>query len=176
MQTVNSLIDEVLQKEGGYVNHPADKGGPTKFGITQATLEDWRGLPVSSLDVQYMSQDEARDIYEARYYVDPGLPALPVMLRPLVFDMAVNHGPVTAIKLLQEVVGRMSGKPMACDGMIGPMTIAACNIAVNVYGHDTVRQLVSRRKAFYQAIVKNNPSQAVFQAGWIKRADSFLTA
>ena len=173
---IAQLIDDVLKKEGGYVNHPADKGGPTKYGITQATLEDWRGLPVSPLDVQHLSKSEASDIYEARYYTDPGVPALPAILRPLVFDMCVNHGPRKAIQMLQDVVGRMSGKTIKQDGVIGPVTVAACNIAVNVYGQDVVRQLVSRRKAFYQAIVDDNPKQAVFLAGWLKRADSFLEA
>jgi lysozyme family protein len=35
---IRRLINDVLAKEGGYVDHPADKGGPTNFGITQATL------------------------------------------------------------------------------------------------------------------------------------------
>ena len=33
---VDVLIDELIEREGGYVNHPADRGGPTRFGITEA--------------------------------------------------------------------------------------------------------------------------------------------
>ena len=29
---VQQLINDVLTKEGGFVDHPFDKGGPTNFG------------------------------------------------------------------------------------------------------------------------------------------------
>ena len=172
--TVDSLINDVLGKEGGYVHHPADKGGPTKYGITQATLGKWCGVPVTERDVRLLSEDHAREIYKSEYLEKPGIYRLPEILQPLVFDMAVNHGPGKAIKLLQEVVDRMSGKTIAHDGKIGKITVAACNIAVNVYGKEVVRQLILRRKDFYRSIVDSDPTQAVFLDGWLNRADSFL--
>ena len=36
MPDIIELIDELIEREGGYVNHPADRGGPTRFGITEA--------------------------------------------------------------------------------------------------------------------------------------------
>ena len=33
---VDRLVDALIEREGGYVDHPADKGGPTCFGITEA--------------------------------------------------------------------------------------------------------------------------------------------
>ena len=33
---VHGLIDALIDREGGFVDHPADSGGPTCFGITQA--------------------------------------------------------------------------------------------------------------------------------------------
>src|SRR3546814_14159705 len=32
----DALIDAVIDREGRYVNHPADRGGPTCWGITEA--------------------------------------------------------------------------------------------------------------------------------------------
>ncbi|MGN6123997.1 MAG: glycosyl hydrolase 108 family protein, partial [Sphingomonas oligoaromativorans] len=32
----SDLIDELIQREGGYSARPADKGGPTRFGISEA--------------------------------------------------------------------------------------------------------------------------------------------
>ena len=33
---IDQLLDELLEREGDYVNHPADRGGPTRYGITEA--------------------------------------------------------------------------------------------------------------------------------------------
>ncbi len=35
--TADQIIEGILGKEGGYVNNPNDKGGPTRWGITQTT-------------------------------------------------------------------------------------------------------------------------------------------
>ncbi|EJY0890163.1 hypothetical protein OE991_005197, partial [Escherichia coli] len=45
MKSKDKIFDEVLGKEGGYVNHPDDKGGPTKWGITEkvARAHGYRG-------------------------------------------------------------------------------------------------------------------------------------
>lgn len=31
---IHDLIEEVIAREGGYSDHPADRGGPTNMGIT----------------------------------------------------------------------------------------------------------------------------------------------
>jgi lysozyme family protein len=33
---VNALIEEVVAREGGYSDHPADEGGATRWGVTEA--------------------------------------------------------------------------------------------------------------------------------------------
>lgn len=49
--TIDDLIDAVIDREGGYVHHPADRGGPTRWGITEAVARqrgwtgDMRGFP-----------------------------------------------------------------------------------------------------------------------------------
>lgn len=58
----------VLAQEGGYADHPYDPGGATNFGITIATLRDWRGRPVSKADVRALGRDEVAAIYRARYW------------------------------------------------------------------------------------------------------------
>ena len=61
---VETMIDEILVKEGGYVNHPADRGGPTNFGITQKTLSRYLEVAVTAEMVKALDVETARDIYE----------------------------------------------------------------------------------------------------------------
>jgi lysozyme family protein len=58
------LITELIEREGReYSNRAADRGGPTKFGVTQKTLSIWRRRPVSALEVEALEEWEARKIY-----------------------------------------------------------------------------------------------------------------
>ena len=171
---IDELIGDVLKKEGGYVNHPADKRGATKYGITIKTLEAWRGKDLTPHDVERMSSQEARDIYHRLYYLNPNINTLPEALQPIVFDMAVNHGCNRAVKIAQKVFNKM-GKPIKIDGSIGAGTVASAKAALNVYGKEVVINIVYARIQFYKDLVFTNPSQSVFLAGWINRAESFLT-
>jgi lysozyme family protein len=71
------MLNDVLQKEGGDVNNSADRGGPTKYGITQATLSKFLERAVTSEDVKNLDIGTARDIYELRYYHQPRIAKLP---------------------------------------------------------------------------------------------------
>jgi lysozyme family protein len=113
--TFDDAITEVLQHEGGYVNHPSDPGSETNHGVTlkvareNGYLGEMRDMPVSV----------AKAIYKARYWDKARCDDLPPELRFDVFDCAVNSGVGTAIKLLQRAL-RVND-----DGQIGPQTIAA---------------------------------------------------
>ncbi|MGZ8164094.1 MAG: glycoside hydrolase family 108 protein [Methylobacter sp.] len=170
---VKTMIADIIRIEGGYVNHPNDKGGPTQYGVTLKTLEAWRNEDLEARDVQLLSKSEAAEIYEANYYLQPGINHLPESLQPVVFDMAVNMGPLRAIKLMQQVIHKM-GTPITIDGHIGPRTRQSAVIACNVYGSEVLRQICALRKDCYREIAAHDPSQRVFLAGWIKRSDLFL--
>ena len=175
MTIIEKLIAEVLKKEGGFVNHPADKGGATKYGITRATLSNYLGRKCDIDDIESITKNTASDIYEHRYFIDTGINRLPESLMPLMFDMAVNHGVSKAIKLLQEELIDFNCEVGNVDGVIGQRTIAAAKSVMGC-SHNTlfINALVERRLAFYQAIVDAHPSQEVFLKGWQARARSFL--
>ena len=170
--TVDDLIDELLGREGGYVNHPDDRGGPTKYGITQATLSAWLRRDVTAADVRNMGEQTARDIYEQRYYLDPKINLLPEVLRPVVFDWGVNSGPARAIEELQETLDAL-GYPCTADGVIGPETIRQAAAAAKDLGPKLVNRYCDRREAFYYGLVAQRASQQVFLRGWLNRAREF---
>jgi len=172
--TIDEMINEVLRKEGGFVNHPADRGGPTKFGITQATLSRFLEKAATVDDVRLLDIETARDIYELRYYHQPRIDKLPEAIQPFVFDCAVNHGPRRAIQFVQTVCNEAKLGPLAVDGFMGPKTKAVADACYAAMQGWLLLALIQERKMFYLTIVANDESQKVFLKGWLARANSFL--
>lgn len=166
-------ISIILEHEGGYVNHPNDKGGPTNFGVTQQTLSEWLGRPASIDDVKNLTEAEAREIYETRYLTGPRIHLIPDPPRTLVLDMAINHGPRNAIKMTQRVVNLAGFGIIDVDGVLGPNSRAAIERAVEAMGPYFQNALVEERIKFFKNIVARNPKQEVFLKGWLRRAESF---
>lgn len=170
------LIAALVDREGGYSNRAADRGGPTNFGITQATLSNWLSKPASADDVRLLTREQAAAIYAAEYLTTPGISLIADDdLRELVFDGGVQHGVDRAVKWLQAVVGTAS------DGRIGPVTAAKVNAAntASVY-----RRFLARRMCFYGEIItadakRGTPpaqSQAMNALGWMNRMAPFIEA
>lgn len=174
MDRVESVIAETIDRfEGGYTDHPADRGGPTNYGITQRVYAAYRGRPVSADEVRAMPRTDAVAIYRDRYWDNPKIGRLPEVLQPVVFDMAVNMGPDTAIRLFQRALADL-GWPVAVDGIIGTITAGVAARAVAGHGAQAVVNAVcDRRRDRYLAIIARDPAQVVFRRGWLARCDSF---
>jgi hypothetical protein len=169
---VQQMLRDILRREGGYANHPNDRGGPTKFGITLRTLANWRRCGVDADDVRNLGVEEAEQIYLANYFRGPGIDRLPQRQQPLMFDMSINHGPATAVKLLQRTLCE-AGYPCQVDGGIGNETVECARHADQTQGDRFVNRLVDQRVALYRRIAQGDPSQRVFLAGWMRRANEF---
>lgn len=156
---ITKIIDDILRREGGFVNNSADKGGRTDFGISEhAHPEAWRDGKVT--------EDEARDIYFNKYVKGPGFDRIadPHLMAQLV-DFGVNSGPAIAIQKLQGILG------VKVDGVLGPKTLAALS-------ERDVREvnnlLVGERMKMICRICVKNPSQLAFLNGWANRCFEFL--
>jgi len=163
--TADAILDEVIRREGGYVDHPHDRGGPTNFGITMRTLAAWRGRPVTRDEVRDLTEDEARAIYQRQYLSRPGFDQIAdPLLRGLLVDYGVHSGPMRAISDLQRAAR------VTVDGVIGPQTLAA----VAAVGAESIRRAVLRARGEYLARLLSDPSQRVFAAGWLRRLMEFV--
>ena len=170
---LKKIINNISRTEGGYVDHPADRGGPTKYGITKKSLSNHLARYVDDSDVRQLTKSEAYDIYEQHYYHYPKIDQLPQQLHYIMLDMSVNHGPRRAIKLLQHELLDKEYSVGKVDGIIGKKTIKASEKAVKKLGDELINQLIERRLLFYRSIIQHNPSQKVFWTGWMNRAESF---
>ena len=172
-RSVERMIDDVIRREGGYVDHPRDRGGPTNFGITQSTLSRHIGRPASADDVRRLTRAVAADIYRRDYYEAPRIDGLPRRIQAFVFDAAVNHGPGRAIRFVQQVCTADGFGPLAVEGQCGPHTRRAAIEADRVMGEWFLAALVEERRNFYLALVERDPGQQVFLNGWLNRLAEF---
>lgn len=151
MMQLTQMIAAVIVREGGYIHHPTDKGGPTKYGITLRTLESWRGTRLRTQDVQLLTREEAVEIYAARYYYGAKLERLPECLQPAMFDACVNHGARNAWKLLQQAVNALGFVQLVEDGIPGEKTFAAVAEICRHNAPEPLREFVQQRRFFLNA-------------------------
>lgn len=166
---IQDTITELLKAEGWdrYTNHPADRGGPTRWGITQKAWGEALGRPATVNDVRAITEQQARDFYYERYVKAPRYDELPEDLMPLVVDCAVNHGTKRATQWLQRSVGVLA------DGVIGPVTLAAVR---SQSARAVYLRICAHRTRFYGAVVGRDHSQAAFISGWNNRAAKWIAA
>jgi len=165
----DSALQIILHSEGGYVNNPVDRGGPTNYGITQSTYDRFKKrLKEPTRPVRECTPEEVRKIYFSEYWTASGANLIATFdynLAVLHFDFAVNSGVRTAIRALQRLVGTEA------DGRFGPITLARVKSekAFNLYQRYTAKRLT-----FFTDIVRKDKSQLVFLAGWVNRIADLL--
>lgn len=152
-------LKEVFIHEGEYANHPADRGGPTKFGITQKTLSDWRGTQATEADVRQLTRDEARLIYFSRYWNPVRGDELPPGVDLVLFDAAVHMGVGRAVRMAQRIVGA------SVDGVVGRQTLAAIR---GFPVEELIRRFCEDRLAFLRTL----PNWETFKIGWQRRVQA----
>ncbi|GHC17629.1 hypothetical protein GCM10010082_06100 [Kushneria pakistanensis] len=150
--TFSEAFERLIGHEGGYVNHPNDPGGETRWGITKRTAREagYRG------DMRDLTRERAREIYLTAYWLRARCDQYDGAIGYQLFDIAVNSGIGNAIRMLQRAAD------VADDGIVGPITLDAIN------GHDTLSLIVllnAERQAFYTRL----STWPTFGKGWSRR-------
>lgn len=173
---VDELIDELLEREGGYVNNPADKGGPTSFGITEAVARahGYRGA------MRQLPQSEAAAIYRRLYWLRPRFDQVakraPRVASEL-FDTGVNMGPAVAVTFLQRALTALNRNggdypDLVPDGRIGEHTLAALDAFLVTRGSSSgeavlLRALEALQGERYLRLAERRPANEAFLYGWL---------
>jgi len=163
------IISAVLLEEGDrFTDRPDDRGGPTKFGITLATLTRFYApLEVTVETLKALNEGTARVIYTSEFFQEPGFAAITdEPLAALCIDSAVQHGVPEAVEMLQRAAG------VAADGRLGPVSLAAINAA----DARALRALVcGARIRLYAGLIERDPALALVRAkGFALQADNAL--
>ena len=170
MANFEGFAGKVLRLEGGYVNHPADKGGPTKYGVILSTWKQYgydkdSDGDIDAQDIKELTEGDAKYIAKKVFWdFFQGDFILNQSIAEFIVDWGYNSGRVTVAKKLQKLLG------VPADGLIGVQSLNAINSADQSNLFDALK--VSRRM-YIDSIVESNPSQRIFYTGWINRINSF---
>lgn len=164
----------VVGVEGGFSNHPRDRGGPTKYGITKGTLEEFLGHTVSVQEVADLRLDLAKNIYRQRYWNQAKLDEVASQKIQLVlFDQAVNRGVSSAVKQAQRVLNLLVQPVVDVTGRCDTQTVARLN---QVPPEAFCASYLATSLSFYRELVDRNPTQQVFLKGWENRVKKLAAA
>ena len=173
---VDGLIDALIDREGGFVDHPADRGGPTCFGITQAVARahGYAG------PMRLLPRSEAVAIYLRLYWARPRLEEIARRsgrLAAELFDTGVNMGPAVAITFLQRALTALNrgGKDfpdLTPDGRVGPATLTALDTFLKIRGKSSgetvlLRALEALQGERYLRLAERRPANEAFLYGWL---------
>lgn len=158
------IVDTIIiPHEGGiYTNHPNDRGGPTRWGITIPILSKFRGYPVTADDIKNLTRQEATECYLA-FFIRP-FDVMTGQFRINAIDFGVNAGVDRAARMVQQLIGA------DVDGRLGPQTaeLAKSRNWNNLY--------TGSRLLFYEQLIVSRPQNLTFRNGWRNRALSFIDA
>lgn len=173
---IEQYLDDLIKREGGYVNNPADRGGATKYGITEAVART-NGFKGNMKDLPL---DVAKSIYKKQYWTAPRFDqvnAISSAVAEELLDTGVNCGTGFAKPLLQRALnllnnqGKAGFPDLVIDGVYGSETLRALKTYLAKRGKEgekvLVRVLNIMQGQRYIEICERNPSQEQFFYGWI---------
>ena len=174
-QSVAELIDEVIEREGGFVAHPDDRGGPTRFGVSEkvARAHGYAGA------MRALPREEAVAIYRRLYWLRPRfdeVARLAPRLGAELFDTGINMGPAVATTFLQRALTALNRQArdypdLTPDGKIGQATLAALKAFLAARGEGAETVLVRAVEALqgerYLRLAEKRPANESFLYGWL---------
>jgi lysozyme family protein len=151
-----------------YTDRPNDRGGPTRYGVTQALLSAFMGRPVTKDEMKALTLDLAIDVLHSEFCFKPKFyHVFDRLVRLCAIDFAIHSGAARGVRSLQYAA--LPGPPY--DGVLGPITARAANTADP---EQIRRDMIAYRQRFLAKVVAQHPSQLEHLEGWIARTTTLL--
>jgi lysozyme family protein len=171
--TAEKMLDFIMEREGGFVNNPADPGGATNYGISLRFLKtvdpDLADLDgdgeVDINDILAMTPDIARAFYRQWFYHPMGIDQYPAPLGAAMLDAGVNMGKGTAARLLQQALNQC-GADLIEDGIVGLKTRTAVKFFDVM---EILHAMLLARVFMYAQLCRRNQNLHHFFFGWVER-------
>ncbi len=173
--TKDQIIAGVVGREGGFVDNPDDRGGATRWGVTErvARAHGYTG------HMRDLPRETAVAIYEADYWTGPRFDqvhAVSPSIAEELCDTGINMGPSVPAKMLQRWLTALNAKgalypDLVPDGQIGPRTIAALQLFMKARGKEgetvLLRALNSTQAVRYLELAEGREANETFLYGWL---------
>lgn len=170
-----AMLDGVLAREGGFVDHPDDRGRATNWGITEAVARanGWAGA------MRELPREVAVAIYRQLHWTQPRLDQLARLSWPVaeeLFDTGVNMGPGVAVMMLQRSLNALNRQQrdwpdLVTDRRVGAATLAALAALLRVRGAEgetvLLRALNALQGARYIELAEARAANESFLHGWL---------
>lgn len=173
--SIQAIIEGVADREGGYVNNPADPGGATCWGITEATARR-NGYQGNMRD---LPRELAVKIYLNEYVTAPGfmrIAAINTAIAEELVDSGVNCGPARPGPWLQRTLNLLNREQkqfpdLVVDGVLGPATQFALLAVLRQRGKEGERIIIGTlnclQGAYYVEITEKRAANEEFFFGWM---------
>ena len=165
MEIFRLALQDLLEIEGFFSDDPTDRGGKTKYGITETTARayGYEG------DMKNLTLTMAEDIYYVNYWLAMRLEDIsdtsPMVAKEM-FDTGVNCGVSRAVKWFQKALNSLKSTPISVDGKIGPKTLRA----FEDLDHITIIKMINVYQGLhYIQLCSKDKSQKKFIRGWFRR-------
>ena len=174
---VEKYISDLIIREAGYVNNVHDRGGATRWGITErvARKHNYSGAMCE------LPKDVAREIYMKEYWTEcrfADVENLSQSIAEELFDTGVNMGQATAVGFLQRALNLFNQShkevplfpELNVDGDLGAKTLAALSAFLKLRGLQGERVLLRVLNCFqgtrYAELTENRETNEEFVYGW----------
>lgn len=187
--TFEAAYTRLIGHEGGYSDHPEDRGGETYKGVSRRFNPGWPGWGIidackgsenlaDCLAHSNTLEDQVKAFYKTAHWDPFDGDNLPYDLAYELFEIGVNMGVSTACKFLQQTLNAFNQKgrfweDLIVDGKPGPKTVRASRIMAGMKNRHGAKVLTKALNCLqghrYIEITQRDPSQEVFAWGWFAR-------
>jgi lysozyme family protein len=155
----SEIIKRIIEREGGFSDHPNDTGGATRYGVTEKTARR-HGYEGDMADLPY---EFAVKVYSNEKWDVVNASKLPVNVREQVVDFCVLAGPFQAGRALQRAIN-VFGAQIKEDGIVGSKTAAAAKEADPDALPVALRSFIAQ---YFIALARTRPANRAFIDGWL---------
>lgn len=174
--SIRKIIEGIIEREGGFVDNPDDRGGATCYGITEAVARanGYHGA------MRHFPRPLAVKIYENQYYKGPGFDLLAPISESIteeIVDTGVNMGTTVAGQFLQRALNALNRKgadypDLVVDGKVGPATAGALKAFLDLRGKEgevvMLTALNCLQGARYVELAERREQNETFLFGWLR--------